>query len=227
MVYARKLVAAPVSSVTWLWVEDILVSSLIDYALRRNSLFEAAQQYLHASQYQIQTERPVSDPLFRNMASWRLTVSIMRARKAHDLDAEMFDSMLSNLSSLRGDAQICRIYYPTNPNAQDLVAFLNNPQRSTTFISRHVNSNNASKRKASLFALLDAAELSLVQDRSADAVFLLNFVKQRCLVPPSVTQTNTSPTQLVTQIDDLREGIASRLENLSSRSSQSMAVSFG
>lgn len=170
---------------TYFRAEDRLVALMIKETVRRGPLTEAAQQYVKACEYRSNFGKTITskrhnlaEPLVR---SWRQVAgSILLRRKNHYIPAPLFDSILRNSVPIEAtpfDSAILQIYHPTSPSAQPLLFDLQNESFLGQF-AKWQKKSNKSVRRALLVSILDAAQLSLDQNRAQEAREFLDFAEK-------------------------------------------------
>lgn len=169
----------------YLQAEDRIVASMMSETMSRRSLQEAAQQYVQACEYRskrgrdaISGKKASTRPL-RN--SWHLLAfAILSRRRNHQIPPQLFDSVLSNGLSINSslvDHSFIRIYHPTSPSATILCRKLSDAAL-RNFSEWQKKATKKSTRKTFLVAILDAAQLSLDQNRPQEARVLLDCAEQ-------------------------------------------------
>lgn len=184
--YDRSIVllsdtSAP-GALDYLRAEDTLVALMMKESIRKGLFQEAAQQYIHACEYRLRTGRAIlsegdtlSNPFKR---SWQhIARGVLLRRNSHQIPVELFDSMLKfglTIKSSPFDRAILQIYHPTSPSAQSLSFKLRDVFFQQRF-SYWQKKLNKSVQRALLVAMLDAAQLSLEQNRPSEAREFLDF----------------------------------------------------
>ncbi|KAL2433544.1 hypothetical protein ABEF95_005371 [Exophiala dermatitidis] len=168
----------------YLRAEDTLVALMMRESMRKGLFHDAAQQYVQACEYRLKTGRTtptegssLSDPFKR---SWQqIARGILLRRKSHQIPVDLFDSVLKfglSINSSPFDQAILRIYHPTSPSAESLSVKVTEPAFQQRFLHWQKKLNK-SVQKALLVSMLDAAQLSLEQNRPSRARKFLDFVE--------------------------------------------------
>ncbi|EXJ87764.1 hypothetical protein A1O1_04691 [Capronia coronata CBS 617.96] len=176
-------ISAP-GALDYLRAEDTLVALMMKESIRKGLFHEAAQQYVHACEYRLSTGRAIlseagllSNPFKR---AWQhIARGILLRRKSHQIEPELFDSMLKfglTINSSPFDHAILRIYHPTSPSAQLWSVKVKEVPFQQRF-SHWQKKLNKPVQRALLVAMLDAAQLSLEQNRPTEARDFLDFAE--------------------------------------------------
>lgn len=189
LVYERRLIQADVTSVEWLRVEDLLVSTLMRLSIRRGDNADAAQQFLEACRYRLDSGRlvpskhetgPESKSPYPAMkeSSNRLAAAIMFHRHRHGIGSDLFKTVLEYLPAHQinpiQNYEFCVIYSPDHPTAKELHETLNNERHAQQLI-HSLAAAKPENRKIVMTSLLDASKVSIDQGWRNRASFLLNF----------------------------------------------------
>lgn len=178
MIYERDSINSDLHSESWLHVEDQLVSGIMRLAILRNDLNDAAQQFISACRYRLQSGRadPLTTPLL--VSGKRLASSIIYHRYKHNISSDLFSSAMTYLPSWSSGPEtssaFCALYDPVQPSSKPLLHHLKNKSEANTLTSRQQRASRSS-RKAVMTAMLDASKLSLDQGSKIQAAFFLNF----------------------------------------------------
>jgi len=187
-----------------LQAEDNFVSLMMRASIQRGSLNDAAQQFAQACEYRAQSGRAFVEfsdekdgllyqPMFQ---SWRrLSASVLYRRGKHAVSAPLFDTMLKYSIPFSWAPSVPKaflmIYHPTKPSAK----LLDSKTRTASFVEPFLSwQNNLSGtfKRALLMAVLDAAQLSLVQNHQARARRFLEFAEAH--YPESISTKNETNT---------------------------------
>jgi len=162
----------------YLLAEDRLVAAMISETIARGSLQEAAELYVQACNYRHangQTGRPLK------WAWQRLSMAVLGRRKNHGIPAGLYEGLLANGLSVHSsgvDHTFVRLYHPTSPLATMLCSKLQATSLGDFSEWQRKSSFKKSARKVFLVNLLDAAQISLDQNRPADARFILDCAER-------------------------------------------------
>lgn len=203
LVYERELIQAHVSSADWLEVEDDLISGIMRMSIKKNENADAAQQFLQACRYRLESGRgnpskrpdesqsPLSyQPLI--LSGQRLASAIIFHRHQHGIDSNLFNDMFPYLPSLAISANLhsgfCAIYNPETPSAKHLYVNLKHGLADT--LAKKLRNSDARTRKIVMISLLDASKLALDQGKRFQASFILNFAIERFpeYLPPRISE---------------------------------------
>lgn len=207
-VYERESLDTTLQSKQWLRVEDWLVSTLIRMAISRGYINEAAQQYVQACQYKLDSGRVSSsrDTTSMTISGNRLASSIIFLRHNHGITPILFSESLRFLPSASTNPEtsyiFCSIYSPTAPSADALYSNLRH--QSDMLLVRQRKASPTS-RKTILTALLDASRLSLDQGKRTQAAFLLDFAIDNYPDHIPARQKSEVEPQLQLSFDFLRQ----------------------
>ena len=184
-VYQRQSIDVPVTTKKWLFVEDVMVSTLMRMAKSAKRLDDAATQLVFASQYRFDSGRiPVPEQITKQVSPGLLQLSsrvlcqgILQAGPSHGISAETFDKVLQVLqpggpiSALERD--FCAVYHPESVRYQGLFSGL---QDSVNAESLFKAKSTYSSHLLTLWtkSLKAAAEAALEDAQPKQASCLLN-----------------------------------------------------
>lgn len=185
MVYERDMIDADLTDRSWLVVENRLVAAIMSLAIGRGDLQDAAQQFVRACQYQIDSGRTQNpQATFVPLISKSLASAIIYYRHQHGIPAKLFTEVRRFLLPWTQKSrhigpefsdQLCAIYDPAQPTARLLYHGLANQQRfASSLIDRQARAS-ATSRKTIMTAVLDASKVALDQGHHLEASFLLDF----------------------------------------------------
>lgn len=168
--------------------ETHLTFLMIKEALRRSRLAAAVQQFVQACAYMSSTGRMSS--FVRSSQPWQassraVTLALLRRRHRHGLSAVLFDQFLHHRSSCADPdsltSKLIPLYHPTQPSAQELAMTLEQANNSIQAHFDHIKVSSGSAQKVVLNALLDGAQLLLLQDSSSvqQAQLILDLVEKQ------------------------------------------------
>ncbi|KAF7509922.1 hypothetical protein GJ744_007236 [Endocarpon pusillum] len=172
----------------WVLQETHLTFLMIKEALRRSRLNAAVQQLVQACAYMSNTGRMSS--LVRSSQPWQastraVTLALLRRRHRHGLSAVLFEQFLDHRSSWADPdsltSKLIPLYHPTRPSAQELAMTVEQANDSIPVHFDHIKVMSGSAQKVVLNALLDGAQLLLLQDSSSvrQAQLILDLVEKQ------------------------------------------------
>lgn len=177
VVYERDNVSRTLRSPRWLLVEDHFVSTLMQIAIRRHDLNEAAAQFNEAVAYKLRSGRVRGEFDGSGLPGRRLAAAIIFHRQEHNIDACLFETAMKNLpqwqDSHHANVAFCALYDPLRPSTEMLHSHLNDAESLVHF--HDAQKNHWRTRKITMIALLDAAKLCLDQGKRTQAGFFLDF----------------------------------------------------
>lgn len=195
LVYERRLIQAEVTNIEWLDVEDHLVSGLMRISVQKKKNADAAQQFLEACRYRLDSGRGVPStldekaepkasykPLIRS--GKRLASAIIYHRHRHAIDSVLFNKIFQYLPRWTANpvlnSAFCAIYNPAEPTANHLHMNLRDEVGKRQLLNELLNdlAKRSHSRKISMIALLDASKLALEQGKKSQASFLIDFVSE-------------------------------------------------
>ena len=178
-----------------LHAEDSFVSYMMRGSIQRGAFQDAAQQYIQARDYRQARDGDRASSL---LSAWRrISSAILARRDKHNMDSTIFSQLLegeasvvtipftsSNNACLIGPEHL-HLYHPTRPTASPLDGALHNSQYFQAW-SAWNKMTGQGWRCRFLATFLDAAQLSLDQDMSRQAMFFLEFAQTHYpeLLPP-------------------------------------------
>jgi hypothetical protein len=189
LVYERRLVQADVTSMEWLQVEDDLVSGLMRLSIQRQDNADAAQQFLEACRYRLDSGRwallkyvdqaDSRSPYPAMLSSGtRLASAIMFHRHQHGIDSTLFKNVLQylpmHLANAKQNYEFCVIYNPDNPSAKEIWKILKDYNFAHK-LTQSIATDKPRSRKIIMTSLLDASKVALDAGRRSEASFILDF----------------------------------------------------
>jgi len=185
MVYERDMVKADLADRRWLVVEDQLVSATMQSSLRRKDVEDAAQHFVQACQYRIDSGRSQTrssdSPASMPLSAKPLASSIIYYRHEHGIPSDLFTKVLNFLlpwsyipSGPEYSRAFCALYDPTKPTAHLLAHFLSKQDLAQLLIDRQARASPTS-RKTIMTAILDASKLALEHGHKKEASLLLDY----------------------------------------------------
>ena len=172
----------------WVLQESHLTFLMIKEALRRSRLDAAVQQLVQTCAYMSNTGRMSS--FLRSSQPWQastkaVTLALLRRRRRHGLSAVLFDQFLDHRSSWSDPdsltSKLIPLYHPTQPSAQELAMTVEQANDSIQAHFDHIKVMSDSAQEVVLNALLDGAQLLMLQDNSSvrQAQLILDLVEKQ------------------------------------------------
>ncbi|KPI43119.1 uncharacterized protein AB675_2106 [Cyphellophora attinorum] len=190
ILYQRAWASSASEKPAWLRAEDHFISKMMHWSIINKEPISAAQQFIAATKHRMSSGSPaptsLSGPSMQTheplQESWaRLTSYFLHTRGSHGLPAATFDSLLDVVPSQGRHSYLTgaffRTYHPQTPNATTLYNKLRKSDMARGFAT-WVSLKPLRIKRAISVVVLDAAELSLSQGRTAEATFFLEFAQQ-------------------------------------------------
>jgi hypothetical protein len=174
-----------------LQVEDMFVSLMMRASIQRGHFEDAATQFIEATRYRFASGRSKVQyedastqlPYQPLIASWkRLSAVILWRRSAHGLSESVFYSIVKY--SVPFSFQPCiskgflMLYHPKRATTESLYKELQDPEQRQAWKS-WCQTWKFQPRKAFLFAILDAAQMSLNEGLPQQSQFFLELVQSQ------------------------------------------------